>query len=101
MTFPLSDDLTSWHVSASAIGAGLTAGEGSVQVPVGLPFFADATIASEYLVSDRPEIGLRAFGTALPADARVTFSVDSESLGLHVDGLRADAYETVRVPLPR
>ena len=82
VTFPLSDDLTSWHVSASAIGAGLTAGEGSIQVPVGLPFFADATIASEYLVSDRPEIGLRAFGTALPADARVTFSVDSESLGL-------------------
>ena len=37
----------------------------------------------------------------MPADARVTFSVDSESLGLHVDGLRADAYETVRVPLPR
>ena len=31
----------------------------------------------------------------------MTFSVDSESLGLHVDGLRADAYETVRVPLPR
>ena len=27
--------------------AGLTAGEGSVQVPVGLPFFADATIASD------------------------------------------------------
>ena len=65
--FNLSDDLTSWRVSASALGANLQAGEGTVQIPVGLPFFADATIAPEYLVSDRPEIGLRAFGTALTA----------------------------------
>ena len=87
VTMHLSDDLTSWHVSASAIGAGLTAGEGELLVPVGLPFFADATIAPEYLVSDRPEIGLRAFGTALNADSTVTFAVDSDSLGLHVSGL--------------
>ena len=100
VTMHLSDDLTSWRVSASAIGAGLTAGEASTLVPVGLPFFVDATIAPEYLVSDRPEIGLRAFGTALEPTSRVTFAVDSDSLGLHVDGLAADAFETVRVPLP-
>ena len=89
VTMRLSDDLTSWHVSASAIGAGLSAGEGSIQVPVGLPFFADATIAPEYLVSDRPAIGLRAFGTALKTGARVTFAVDSDSLGLHARGIPA------------
>ena len=76
VTMRLLDDLTSWHVSASAIGAGLSAGEGSIQVPVGLPFFADATVALEYLVSDRPAIGLRAFGTALKTGARVTFAVE-------------------------
>jgi alpha-2-macroglobulin len=100
VTMHLSDDLTSWRVSASAMGAGLTAGEGSTLVPVGLPFFVDATIAPEYLVSDRPEIGLRAFGTALRATSGVTFAVDSDSLGLHVDRLTAHAFETVRVPLP-
>src|SRR4029078_2678767 len=93
VTMHLSDDLTSWHVSASAIGAGLTAGEGTLLVTVGLPFFADATIAPEYLVSDRPEIGLRAFGTALTTTSKVTFAVDSDSLGLHADGLEADAFE--------
>jgi hypothetical protein len=52
------------------------AGEGSITIPVGLPFFVDATIAPEYLVSDKPAIGLRAYGTDLPAGADVTFAVD-------------------------
>ena len=101
VTFRVSDDLTSWRVSASAFGAGPSAGEGSIGIPVGLPFFADATIASEYLVSDRPSIGLRAFGTALGADAAVTFAIDSDSLALHVSGLKAKAFETATVPLPK
>ena len=101
VTMRLSDDLTSWHVSASAIGAGLSAGEGSIQVPVGLPFFADATIAPEYLVSDRPAIGLRAFGTALKTGARVTFAVDSDSLRLHVSGIPGRAFRTVALALPK
>ncbi|HEX6869017.1 MAG TPA: Ig-like domain-containing protein [Candidatus Limnocylindrales bacterium] len=100
VTMRLSDDLTSWRVSASAIGARLSAGEGSILVPVGLPFFVDATIAPEYLVSDRPEIGLRAFGSALDPTSRVRFGVDSDSLGLHVSGLTADAFETKHVRLP-
>jgi hypothetical protein len=101
VTFKVSDDLTSWRVSASAFGAGLLAGEATIGIPVGLPFFVDATIAPEYLVSDRPAIGLRAYGTALEAGASVTFAVDSDSLGLHVAGLRANAFETKTVPLPK
>ncbi len=100
VTMHLSDDLTSWHVSASAIGADLQAGEGDVLVPVGLPFFVEATLAPEYLVTDRPEAGIRAFGTSLKATSVVTFAVDSDDLGMHLSGLRADAFKTVRVPLP-
>ncbi|MFL5683971.1 MAG: hypothetical protein ACJ77O_12610, partial [Chloroflexota bacterium] len=100
VTMHLSDDLTSWRVSASAIGSGLTAGEGTTLVAVGLPFFVEATIAPEYLLTDRPEIGLRTFGTALDATSGVTFAIHSDSLGLHVDGLTARAFDTVRVPLP-
>ena len=101
VTFDLSDDLTSWRISAAAFGAGLTAGEASLPVPVGLPFFVDATIATEYLVSDRPEIAVRAFGSAIEADDRVTFEVDSDSLGLHLTGLRGEAFQPVSIPLPR
>ena len=34
-------------------------------IPVGLPFFVDASIAPEYLLADRPAIQIRVFGTAL------------------------------------
>jgi len=95
VTFRVADDLTSWRVGAPA------AGEGTIEIPVGLPFFVDATIAPEYLVADHPSIGLRTFGTALPAGAPVTFAVASDSLGLHVDGLKAKAFETMTVALPK
>jgi hypothetical protein len=100
ITFDLSDDLTSWHVSAAAFGADLQAGASHIAVPVGLPFFVDATIAPEYLVSDRPTIAVRAFGSALEDDEPVTFAVRSDSLGLRVDGLRGEAFQAVAVPLP-
>ncbi len=101
VTFDLSDDLTSWRISAAAFGAGLTAGEAFLPVPVGLPFFVDATIAPEYLVSDRPEIAVRAFGSGIEAEDRVTFKVDSDSLGLHLDGLRGEAFQPVSIALPK
>ncbi len=101
VTFRVSDDLTSWRVSASAFADGLKAGEGTIGIPVGLPFFVDATIAPEYLVSDRPSIGLRSYGAALEAGAAVTYAVDSDSLGLHVDGLHAEAFQTTTVTLPK
>ena len=101
VTFRLSADLTSWRVSASAIGAGLEAGTGSAKIPVGLPFFVEASIAPEYLSSDRPVIQIRGFGTALDPADRVTFAVDATSLGLHETGLPADAFEAVTVRLPR
>jgi hypothetical protein len=98
---PLPADLTSWHVSASAIGGDLQAGGATILVPVGLPFFADTSIAPEYLVSDRPTIQIRGFGSSLEADSQVTFSVDSTTLGLHERGLSARAFQAVSVPLPR
>jgi hypothetical protein len=100
VTFELSDDLTSWHVTAAAIGAGVQAGVGSTMIPVGLPFFVDASVAPEYLLADRPTILIRGFGSALDPDDRVTFTVDGDSLGLHERGLRADAFEAVTVRLP-
>ena len=101
VSFRVADDLTAWRISASAFGEGHTAGETSIAIPVGLPFFVDATIASEYVVSDRPAIGLRAFGTSLQAGADVTFAVDSDSLGLHVKGRRAKAFDVAAVDLPK
>lgn len=100
VSFRLSDDLTSWRVLAAAFGADLTAGEGSVKVPVGLPFFVDASIAPEYLLGDRPSIVVRAFGTALEAGSKVTVSVTSADLGLKTGAIRAKAFTDVPIRLP-
>jgi hypothetical protein len=101
VTFELPADLTSWRVSASGFGAGLEAGRSSIQVPVGSPFFVDAAIAPEYLVTDRPSVQIRGFGSALGADSRVRFTVDAKSLGLHRTGLSARAFQAVTVRLPK
>ena len=42
-----------------------TLGVGELLIPVGLPFFVDATIADEFLVAYKPVIRLRAYGEAL------------------------------------
>ena len=100
ITVRLSDDLTSWHVTASAVTASLEAGSGEVLVPVGLPFFVEATIADTYLVSDRPVIRLRAYGDALRAGDAVEFTVQSPSLGLAPTKVSGKAFEAVGVELP-
>jgi hypothetical protein len=100
LTVKLSDDLTSWHVTASAVTAGLDGGVGEVLVPVGLPFFVEATIADTYLVSDRPVIRLRAYGDALRAGDPVEFTVQSPALGLAATKVSGKAFEAVGLELP-
>jgi hypothetical protein len=100
VTFQLSDDLTSWHLSAAAVTADLKAGVGSLLIPVGLPFFVEPTLAPEYLLGDRPSVRLRAFGSDLHAGDAVSFTVASDSLGMPVTTVTGRAFEPVDVPLP-
>ena len=101
VSFDLSDDLTSWRVLASAVTPDLLAGRGAVSIPVGLPFFAEAVVAPEYLAVDRPVIRLRAYGTALAAGDQVTFLVSSDTLPMAVATARGTAFQPVEVTLPK
>jgi alpha-2-macroglobulin len=96
----LSDDLTSWHVSASAVTRRLGAGVSELLIPVGLPFFVEATVADSYLSSDRPMIQLRAYGDALRSGDPVIFTVESASLGLVTKRVTGSAFQPVSVALP-
>ena len=96
---PLSDDLTSWHVTAQAVDARLEAGLGELLLPVGLPFFAEATIPASMVVADRPVIRVRAFGADLHAGDPVTFTVSSDSLPMAPVTVTGTAYRAVEVPL--
>jgi len=101
VTFELPDNLTAWRVTAQAFNDRIMAGNGLGKVPVGLPFFADVTLADEYLVTDEPEVRLRSFGSVLEASDEVTFSVSAPSLGLDAPAeVTAAGFEAVRVALP-
>jgi len=99
-SFQLSDDLTSWHVTAGAVTGDLRAGAGEVLIPVGLPFFVEVTNADEYLVADQPVIRLRAFGDGLRASDRVEFSVESPALGLAATRVAGTAFKPATLALP-
>ncbi len=99
-TVLLSDDLTSWHVLASAVTRRLETGVGEVLVPVGLPLFADVTLADGYLLSGRPTIRLRAYGGALRAGDPVEFTVSAPSLGLASTVIRTTAFTDLPFELP-
>ncbi len=100
VAFDLSDDLTSWHMSAVAVSGALDAGTASVLIPVGLPFFVDAVLAPEFLTGDRPILRLRAYGGSLAATDHVQFVVESATLGLAPTTVDGVAFGAVRLPLP-
>jgi hypothetical protein len=101
VSFDLPDNLTSWRITAQGVTADLKAGTSLKLLPVGLPFFVDVAMNSEYLVSDRPAIKLRSFGRELSSGQEVTFEVTAPSLGLTEPlTAAAPAFQAARVPLP-
>jgi hypothetical protein len=100
VSFDLPDDLTSWHISATALSGRFDAGSAAVLVPVGLPFFVDAVVAPDYLAGDRMVLRVRAFGDALRAGDPVHFTVEAPTLGLSAVEIDGTAFEAVRFSLP-
>jgi hypothetical protein len=100
VTFDLSDDLTSWRISAEAISSGLDVGQATLLVPVGLPVFVEALLAPDYLAGERPILRVRAYGDALKAGDRVTFTVSAPSLGMVERHVVGTAFTAVEIPLP-
>ena len=81
VSFDLSDDLTSWRISADGDQQPATSARPPL-VPVGLPLFVEAPLAPDYLAGERPVLRVRAYGEALKAGDRVTFTVAAPSLGM-------------------
>lgn len=100
VTFDLSDDLTAWRVSATAIGSGLEVGQATLLVPVGLPLFIEAPLAPDYLAGDRPILRVRAYGDALRPGDPVTFTVAAPSLRMSETRVVGEAFTAIEVPLP-
>ena len=99
-TFRLSDDLTSWHLTATAAASNLDVGQVSVLIPVGLDFFAEPALAPVYLAGDQPVFRVRSYGDALAAGDTVRFVVTSPALQLNAT-VTGTAFQAVSIPLPR
>jgi hypothetical protein len=99
-TVALSDDLTSWHVTAGAVTSDLRAGAGELLIPVGLPFFVEATIADTYLLADHPVIALRAYGSGLRRGDPIEFTIAAPGLGLPPKHVTGKAFQAVEIGLP-
>jgi len=100
VSFDLSDDLTSWRISATAISRSLDVGQASLLVAVGLPLFVEAPLAPDYLAGERPVLRVRAYGDALAAGDPVTFTVAAPSLGMAETRVVGAAFTAVEIPLP-
>jgi len=94
----LPDNLTSWRITSQGVTADLKAGANSSILVVKQPFFVDAVMNSEYLVGERPEILIRAYGEGLSASDQVNLKVQSDTLGIDKN-VTLKAFESTKVDL--
>lgn len=80
--FTVPDNLTTWRTQLVAINSDVWAGDAIVEARVTKPVFVDAVLPPRLLVGDKPVIKLRAFGSGLPANQDVTYTVVAPSLGI-------------------
>ncbi|MBD3281957.1 hypothetical protein GF391_04400 [Candidatus Uhrbacteria bacterium] len=94
-TFTAPDNITSWRFTAAAITEDHYAGQSRINVPVTKSLFVDAVIPNSLTVSDKPTLKIRAHGTALPSQGKITYVVDIPSLGIDEQEVQGEVYEPV------
>lgn len=94
-SFTAPDNITSWRVTATALTPSRQAGSARLGVPVTKPLFVDAVIPDMLLASDKPVVKLRAFGSALPKDGPVEYTVDIPGLGVNQQRVSGQADKAV------
>lgn len=72
LTLPLSDNLTSWRVTALA-AKDMKVGNGKTNFSCGLPMFISPNLSDTYLVGDTISFGCRSYGTNISSGDQVTY----------------------------
>lgn len=94
----LPDNLTSWKITSQGVTADLKAGVDSSLLVVKQPFFVDVVMNTEYLVGERPEVSVRAYGEGLSTGDQVILKIQSDTLGID-KSLNIKAFESSKVDL--
>jgi hypothetical protein len=79
VSFNVPDNLTSWRITSQAITKDLYVGKSVNFIPVGLPFFVEASLNRTYLAGDSLNLRVRVFGTANISE-NISYIVESETL---------------------
>jgi len=88
-SFVLPDNITGWRITVVAVSPDLRAGNARSRVSATKDLFVEAVIPQDVLISDKPVIKIRAFGTALKEGENIKYSIDIPSLGINnqtIDG---------------
>ncbi len=97
----LPDNLTSWRVTAVALGSDLKAGVGTMSVKTSKEVFIDAVVPMRALATDQSVLKLRAFGSGLRLGEPVNFTLDAPVLGLQNYAATGTAGEAIYIALPK
>jgi hypothetical protein len=99
LEFTVPDNITTWRLTAVAMTGDRSAGASRGKAVVTKPVFVDAVIPQTLLVSDKPVLKLRAFGTGLRAGEQITMTLDAKTLGLDGRTVTSTAGTPVFLPL--
>jgi len=95
----LPDNITSWRLTISGISTDLYAGNSIQNIIVSNPLFINYTLNDEFLLGDKPAIGVNVYGASLSGGEKVNFEVWDESapdVKYIASGL---AFERINIPL--
>lgn len=100
VTFKLPDNITSWRVTAQGVDSNMNAGVGVGAIPVGLPFFIDAVMAPEFLVSDKPIVQVASYGDSVSSGSDIAYSYTIPGLAEGTTNTTGKGLTRVDIPLP-
>lgn len=99
-TFKLPDNITSFKLAAAAVSEDLHAGSDMQSTRVTMPFFINDALSYDYLVGDKPYVGLSAYGEELKEGETVSFELTIKELPDYKASATAKAFERVNLALP-
>ncbi len=99
-TFKLPDNITAFSLAAAAVSSDLYAGSDIQSTRVSMPFFIHDALSMDYLVGDKPYVGVSAYGEDLKAGEPVSFELSIKELPDYKAAGTVNAFERLNLALP-
>lgn len=95
----LPHNITSWRVTLSGVTTDLLGGSEKVSLDVTMPFFINYSLNDNYLIEDKPSIGVSAYGIGLKEGEAVNFKVYNKNNPEEYVTGSGKAFQRINIPL--